>query len=93
MGLRPTRGNENQRRHPREGGGPFFTPMDSRFRGNDVIFEGATGDEESRTALERIQSEIPRGFTLSAQSEIPSLRSGQALRCAQDDSEGLRTTA
>jgi hypothetical protein len=26
------------------------------------------------------------------QSEIPSLRSGQALRCAQDDSEGLRMT-
>jgi hypothetical protein len=32
-------------------------------------------------------------FTLSAQSEIPSLRSGQALRCAQDDSEGLGMTA
>jgi len=32
MGLRPTRGNENQRR-PREGGDPF--QVDSRFRGND----------------------------------------------------------
>jgi len=31
-------------------------------------------------------------FTLSTQSEIPSLRSGQALRCAQDDSEGLGMT-
>ena len=37
MGLRPTQGNENQRRHPREGGDPSFAPntMDSRFRGND----------------------------------------------------------
>jgi len=32
-------------------------------------------------------------FTLSTQSEIPSLRSGQALRCAQDDSEGLGMTS
>jgi hypothetical protein len=31
-------------------------------------------------------------FTLSTQSEIPSLRSGQALRFAQDDSEGLGMT-
>ena len=31
-------------------------------------------------------------FTLSTQSEIPSLRSGQALRCAQDDSERLGMT-
>ena len=45
----PTRGNENQRRHPRESGGPFLArnTMDSRFRGNDVIFGGAAGDEES----------------------------------------------
>jgi len=41
MGLRPTRGNENQRRHPRGGGGPFFCPMDSRSRGNDGTFGGA----------------------------------------------------
>ena len=31
-------------------------------------------------------------FTPSTQSEIPSLRSGQALRSAQDDSEGLGMT-
>jgi hypothetical protein len=31
-------------------------------------------------------------FTLSTQSEIPSLRSGQALRYDQDDSEGLGMT-
>jgi hypothetical protein len=31
-------------------------------------------------------------FTLSTQSEIPSLRSGRALRFAQDDSEGLGMT-
>jgi hypothetical protein len=41
MGLPPTRRNENHpRRHPRESGGPFSVRnrMDSRFRGNDVIF-------------------------------------------------------
>jgi hypothetical protein len=31
-------------------------------------------------------------FTLSTQGEIPSLRSGQALRFAQDESEGLGMT-
>jgi len=49
MGLRPTQRDENHMRcHPREGGGP---PGDSRLRGNDVTFERAAGDEESRTAL------------------------------------------
>ena len=45
MGLRPTRGNENQRRRPSESEDPLSTPMDSRFRGNDVhgvIFGGST---------------------------------------------------
>jgi hypothetical protein len=41
MGFRPTRGNENKRRHPRESGGPFLdrNTMDSRFRWNEVTFE------------------------------------------------------
>ena len=30
--------------------------MDSRFRGNDVIFERAQGDEESRTALKTLRA-------------------------------------
>ena len=35
MGLLPTQRNENHKcGHPRDGGGPFFRPMDSRFRGN-----------------------------------------------------------
>ena len=38
MGLWPTRGDENQVRRPRESRGPIVSPMDSRFRGNDVIF-------------------------------------------------------
>ena len=45
MGLRPTPGDENQIRRPREGGDPF--PVDSRLRGNDVqgaIFWRAAGD-------------------------------------------------
>ena len=50
MSLWPTRGNENQHRHPRESGGPLLVrnTMDSRspafaedkFRGNDVFFRG-----------------------------------------------------
>ena len=41
MGLQPTGRDENyMRRHPRESGGPLLLrcTMDSRFRGNDVIF-------------------------------------------------------
>jgi hypothetical protein len=47
MGLQPTRANENHpRRHPRESGGPFSVrnTMDSRLRGNDVIFGGVSMD-------------------------------------------------
>jgi hypothetical protein len=83
MGLWPTRANENQRR-PRGSGGSIASTMHSRFRGNDrkgAIFRRVAGDEESRTALK------------TNQSEIPSLRSGQALRRAQDDSEGLGVTS
>ena len=58
-----------------------------------VSFRGAAGDEESRTALKVLRARFLAEFTLSAQSEIPSLRSGQALRFAQDDSEGLGMTA
>jgi hypothetical protein len=77
-----------------------------------VIFERAAGDEESRTALKIVRARFfaplrmtaarfLAEFTLSTQSEIPSLRSGQALRAvyperserAQDDSDGLGMTA
>ena len=41
-GLQPIHGNESHRvRHPRESGGPRRGKLDSRFRGNDVTFEGA----------------------------------------------------
>jgi hypothetical protein len=42
MSLWPTRGNENQHRHPRESGGPLLVrnTMDSRGRGNEVFFRG-----------------------------------------------------
>ena len=46
MNLRPTGANENQRRHPRAGGGPRQEELDSRLRGNDtraVIFRRASG--------------------------------------------------
>ena len=54
MGLRPTLGNDNQRR-PRESGDPLWigTKMDSRFRGNDesgVIFRRAESPIEARVA-------------------------------------------
>jgi hypothetical protein len=69
MGLRPTQRDENQaRRHPRESGGPWSVsnPMDSRFRGNDLIFERAEGDEESRTALKTLRARFlaPLGMTV-----------------------------
>jgi hypothetical protein len=49
MGLRPTHSNESYGfRHPRaklalsmpKGGGPRPNELDSRFRGNDVTFDG-----------------------------------------------------
>jgi hypothetical protein len=58
-----------------------------------VSFRGAVGDEESRPALRILRARFLAEFTLSTQSEIPPLRSGQALRFAQDDSEGLGVTA
>jgi hypothetical protein len=53
MGLQPTGRDENyMRRHPRESGGPLLLlcTMDSRFRGNDVIFESEARND---TALAR----------------------------------------
>jgi hypothetical protein len=41
MGLRPTRANENLASSSPRKRGPIVSPMDSRFRGNDVIFGGA----------------------------------------------------
>ena len=57
-----------------------------------LSFRGGAGDEESRTALKILRARFLAEFTLSTQSEIPSLRSGRALRFAQDDSEGLGMT-
>jgi hypothetical protein len=74
--------------------------MDSRFCGNDVMFGRAAGGEESGIVFV-FSARFLAEFTLSAQSQIPSLRSGQALRAvyperserAQDDSEGPGMTA
>jgi len=57
-----------------------------------VIFGRAAGDEEPGGALKILRPRLLAKSTLATQSEIPSLRSGQALRCAQDDSEGLGVT-
>jgi len=60
-GSAAQRGNENQRRHPREGGGPFFSPMDSRFRGNDatfirgIVFSSRKLEEQSGNVYENKQ--------------------------------------
>jgi hypothetical protein len=56
-----------------------------------VIFGGAAGAEKSRSAV-AFRARLLAELTLSTQSEIPSLRSGQVLRFAQDDSEGLGMT-
>ena len=45
-----------------------------------LSFRVAAGDEESRSALKILRARFLAEFTLSAQSETPSLRSGQALR-------------
>jgi len=66
--------------------------MDSCFRGNDVISGRAAGDEESGIVFV-FNARFRAEFNRSAQSQIPSLRSGQALRCAQDDSEVPGMTA
>jgi hypothetical protein len=66
MGLWPTQRNENHiPRHPRESGGPLLVrnTMDSRFSGNDVIFERAKREISLWFFLPRFnptQSEIPR---------------------------------
>jgi len=45
-----------------------------------LSFRGAGGEEESRTALKTSKARLLAEFTPSAQSEIPSVRSGQARR-------------
>ena len=68
MGLWPTQRNENHlRRRPRESGDP--APVDSRFRGNDVIFERATMGQRP---METPQDNIQKGF--SAASKVPCFR-------------------
>ena len=74
MGLRPTRANESQRRHPRAGGGPFTEELDSRLRGNDmraVIFGRAAGDEESRTALKILRARFLAPLEMTAVRSAP----------------------
>jgi hypothetical protein len=64
MGLPPTRANENHPcRHPRESGGPFSirNTMDSRLRGNDVIFGGAGvhRSKRPRASTEKLACGVP----------------------------------
>jgi len=69
MGQRLTQANENQRRHPRAGGGPRPEELDSRLRGNDVvgaIFKRAGGDEESRTALRTLRARLCASLGMTA---------------------------
>ena len=57
-----------------------------------MSFPGAVGDEESRSAFV-FTARFLAEFTLSTQNEIPSLRSGQALRALYPErqSEILRS--
>ena len=71
MGLRPTLGNENQRR-PRESGDPMWVgaKMDSRFRGND----------ESGHDFKKSQPpSSPRPEGLRSAHDFPLLDSSTAL--------------
>jgi hypothetical protein len=82
MGLRPARRNENHpRRHPRESGGPFSVrnTMDSRFRGNDVIFGGAAGDEEYRSGLKILRARFS-DFRSDSDRTIGPQKSGRVAR-------------
>ena len=60
MGLRPTRGNENRSCRPRESGDPFLDhngfPLTRELRTPGVIFRGAAGDEEPRTAVKVLRA-------------------------------------
>jgi hypothetical protein len=70
MGLQPTRANENDpRRHPRESGGPFSVrnTMDSRLRGNDVIFRRVSLGLWPTLANENQRRPRESGDPLSAQ--------------------------
>jgi hypothetical protein len=81
MGFRPTGRDEiYMRRHPRESGGPLLLrrTMDSRFRGNEVIFESDArnlGLNPSASADSGRQSEIPH----SARNDMAFARTGQAI--------------
>jgi hypothetical protein len=82
---------------PLESGRPLLVrnTMDSRFRGNDVIFGGAVDDEESRCDLKTYQGETPRfarndkgtGFPQAANVVLPKKVKQQRV-CNPERSEG-----
>jgi hypothetical protein len=76
MGLWPTRANENQRRHPRESGGPCPEQLDSRLRGNDVTFYG--GKRSISAAVISMTTQIAGGADVGflGMSRSPSLKRG-----------------
>jgi len=95
MGLRPTRANGNQRRHPRAGGGPCQEELDSRLRGNDmraVTFRRAAGGpERSRGGMSHSSENACAEGTLECGGSTPPwnfgtaparLRTAFAARCA-----------
>ncbi len=56
--------------------------MDSRFRGNDVNFGEAEGDEESRSALKMLRARCLAEFTLSGRARFfaPLRMTSEGLR-------------
>jgi len=79
MGLWPARGNENQPR-PRESGDPLSVRMDSRFRGNDLIFRRTAGDEESRSAVKTLRARFLASLGMTIQRKFSHrLRTSAAL--------------
>ena len=88
MGPWPAQRDENHaRRHPRESGGPWLVsnPVDSRFRGNDVIFERAAGDEESRTALKILRARFLGPLGMTAGGRFSHRLSRRGLNSAAPD--------
>jgi hypothetical protein len=65
MGLRPTRGNENQRRRPRESGDPLSVKWIPACAGMTRL-SGAARDEESRTALKTLRARILASLGMTA---------------------------
>jgi hypothetical protein len=63
MGLRPTRRNESQDVTPAKAGVRVREELDSRFRGNDVTFDGAQRSISVVFRMGLARKELRRSFS------------------------------